>query len=146
MAASQIMSSGYNCSSVINPIAIFRRARSLVESNYGRDDGWHIELDGVTVGELTDPRGHDMFWDSYLTHAADDAQAAILANDEIWMECRFRFRNRKTGAYAPAAHCGGKAPFVRDGRVVMRGLYLIPLSRLEAILVKLLSLLRSRAK
>jgi hypothetical protein len=84
---------------------------------------WTIELDDDVLGALDDPRSEDMFWRSYSVRG-DLRVDAPLRDDELWSACRFRFRCRCCGATAPNPFCGGLPPFVRNGRVWMRGLLL----------------------
>jgi hypothetical protein len=118
----------------------WRRARFLVDSDYGRRAGWYVEFDGQVVGELSDPRFEDHFWYSYAASEpkGDYRTTSLMGNDTLWDACRFSFRNRVTGEVAPRAFAGGVRPFVRDGRVLMRGLCLEPSSRTEARFVRLL--------
>ncbi len=85
---------------------------------------WMIELDGEVLGLLDDPQCEDMFWRSYALHG-DLSHDAPLGNDRLWADCRFDFLCMCCGALAPNAFCGGKPPFVRRGRILMRGL-LVP--------------------
>lgn len=121
---------------------ILERARLLVDSDYGREAGWDIELDGHVVGELSDPQWVDMFWYSYAVTevSGSDGASSPIANDTLWNECRFCFRSRATGEVALHAFPGGSPPFVHDGRVLIRALYLVPSSRVESMLVWILSL------
>jgi hypothetical protein len=96
---------------------------ALRKSKYGRDHGWFIELDGQRVGELVDWQFEDMFWCSYRVIAADDAGKDIVFRDDLWNASRFRFKNKQLTVYARHPFSGGG---VIDGRVNMRGLYLLP--------------------
>ena len=125
---------------------MIHHARFLVDSDYGREAGWDIELDGRVVGQLSDPKWADMFWYSYaVTDVVADApgsyrESSPIATEALWSECRFAFRSRGTGEVARHAFPGGRPPVVRGGRVLMRGLYLVPSSRMESLLVWILSL------
>lgn len=44
---------------------MFERPRKLATSNYGREYGWFIELNGKVVGELVYLDCAEMFWDWY---------------------------------------------------------------------------------
>jgi hypothetical protein len=114
------------------------RARHLLASNYGRDDGWSVELDGRSVGELSDARFEEMFWDSYAVSAAHDSP---IFDDASWNACRFDFRNRRTGDVVTTAFVGGAAPFIRHGRVHIRGLHLKDETSAERLWLRMLSLI-----
>lgn len=120
------------------------RARYLVRSNFGRDDGWYIELDGNLVGELSDARWSDMFWDSYAVTEHPISESSALRDDTLWSHCKFTFRNRSTGEVVATAFCGGTPPFIRDGRVLMRALYLPPSSLVERLWTGAVRLLAPR--
>lgn len=100
------------------------RKRYLKSSEYGRSDGWYVELAGVRVAELTDAQWSDMFWDSYAITAIPGDGTSPIFDDDNWRYCRFKFRSRRTGELVSTAFAGRLPPIVRDGRVVIRGLYL----------------------
>ena len=116
-------------------MTVLQFARYLRATNYGRTDGWWVELDDAPVGELYDPRFVDMFWHSYAVRSLAGGESN-LADDRLWQACRFTFRSRGTGTVAPAAFAGGSPPYVQDGRVLMRGLHLLPRSWLERLLLQ----------
>jgi hypothetical protein len=107
--------------------AVERRARlDLLESNYGRLFGWHVEVAGMPVAALLYSRFEDMFWDSYrieplVTDAEERHQ--MLHDGKWWHQKGLVFRNRRFHAVADGAFAGGDV-FTVDGRVIMRGLYL----------------------
>ena len=96
----------------------------------------YVEYQGHVVGELTNCRWEEMFWDSYATVPVGRENEPVFLNDDLWDRCQFRFRNRELNVYAENAFCGGTPPFIRDGRVFMRGLFLLPKSILEGIAMK----------
>jgi hypothetical protein len=122
----------------------FRRARYLLESAFGRHDGWYVEFEGEIVGELTDPQFADMFWVSYAVHQAKGDRSAVLHDDALWNDCRFVFRSRRTGERAKNALAWGVRPAIQDGRVEMRALYLTEHSYLERAWVWILGFLPAR--
>jgi hypothetical protein len=103
---------------------MFRRAWQLLKSNYGRDFGWYVELDGTVVGELTDPQWAEMFWDSYAIKSVSPESDSVLFDRSNWLHVRFRFRNRVLSGSAPGAFSGGSR--IVEGRITMRGLYIRP--------------------
>ena len=121
-----------------------RRARDLLASNYGRADGWYVELDDMRVGELTGVDSEDMFWDSYEVSTKTYDDGSQIHDDAFWQACRFSFRNRRTKELVATAFCGGTAPFVRNGRVRIRGLYLSANTAAERVCLAVLRLLRSK--
>lgn len=104
----------------------FQRRREIWESNYGRDEGWFVELDGVCVAELVDCQFVDHFWDSYrIVPIANE----LDIHDELFQRSfwdnvdHLTYRNRKFGDTSRSAWPAA-TPLTNDGRVVMRGLYL----------------------
>ncbi len=101
----------------------YLRLLHLWESNYGRDAGWKVEVDGRPVAVLTDCQWSDMFWDSYRLEILDDGpKCGALDTDNFWGTADFCLRNLRFGDTATA-------PIVRvpasDGRrVLVRGAYL----------------------
>ncbi|MCH9686237.1 MAG: hypothetical protein K0V04_32690 [Deltaproteobacteria bacterium] len=114
--------------------AAWRRARYLVRSNYGRDDGWYVELEGERIGMLTGCARAEMFWDSYAVTGIGP-RATLIEQDATW-EGDLGFRSRATLDGVGGAFVGGEPPLVREGRVLTRGLYLRPESRVELVLVR----------
>lgn len=112
----------------------FQRARSLLLSDFGRKDEWEIELKGAVVGVLDDPKRVELFWYSYAVRGTP-LRGTVLRDDDAWRGGVFAFRNRRTGELAHSAFCGGEAPFVRDGRVLVRGLALRPGSMAERVVL-----------
>lgn len=98
-----------------------------------RGEGWRDErfeqlpdpfraevlLDGTVVGVITDRHQVEMFWFSYALEPLD----VRVLDDGRWERCRFHFRDPPTGRVCIGAFPGGRAPFVRDGRVLIRALY-----------------------
>lgn len=120
-------------------LSALARARQLVASNYGRKFGWYIELHGVVVGEL-EYLSSEQFWATYRVRASSAATAAITHDDSRWFRVKYCYRNRVLDGYADStAYCGGP-PFVQEGMVMMRGLYLSPNSWLESFFVTMLDL------
>jgi hypothetical protein len=115
-----------------------RRAHQLICSNYGREYGWYAEYQGRVIGELTDPRWEDMFWHSYAAAPADREAEPVFFDDDLWNRCQFRFRNKVLNEYAENAFCGGTAPFICNGRILMRCLYLLPKSLLEVAAMRVI--------
>jgi hypothetical protein len=112
------------------PTYLLRVMRWLRE-RFGRDTPKLLELDepfradvvldGVVVATLSERVPDDMFWRRYRI-APFEGSAAIY-DDELWNRCRFTFRDPMSGKVCACGFAGGKAPFVRDGRVRLRGMY-----------------------
>jgi len=58
----------------------------LKRTDYGRSEGWDVELDGRAIAYLDQPVWEDMFWVSYrITPSTDDAALAVrLLTEEFW--------------------------------------------------------------
>ena len=103
-------------------------------SNFSKTDSdihfenkeWFIEYQGEVIGELIEPEYDDMFWVSYQLIQLDKDAAKNLSSIELWNQCVFQFRNKKTGNYAPNAIIAGKhllSNKMNDKRISMRALY-----------------------
>jgi hypothetical protein len=122
------------------------RTKLLAESNYGRDFGWYIEYEGAVIGELDECKWCDMFWDRYCVTPSSGVGETLIRNDDLWNECRFHFRNRRLDEYPLNAFCGGTPPFVDDGKITMRALYLLPENKSqEKAMERLVAKLRRRS-
>lgn len=78
-----------------------------------------VLLDGNVVALLSDRRAMDMFWYSYRIEPCD----ATATDDSLWERCRFTFRDPATGRECRSAFVGGRAPFIQDGRIMLRAMY-----------------------
>src|SRR5438128_6180541 len=74
----------------------------VLETNYGRDSGWYVEVDGQRVAVLTDPRCQDMFWDTYRLQPLTSDPGAMdqFYSAEFWSG-RVVYRNCEFDAIAP---------------------------------------------
>jgi hypothetical protein len=108
----------------------YERALQIRQTNYGRTAGWVVERNGLPIALLTEPRQEDMFWVSYQLHiiTEDEKLSRDLGTKEFWksQECSdLVWRSRQFGDIADGPFPAG-APFTRDGRLIMRALYLHP--------------------
>lgn len=81
-----------------------------------------VLLDGVSVAVLTNKEFVEMFWRRYKITPVNSGAADILADDRLWNEGRFTFRDPKSGMVCHAAFAGFP-PCVQNGHVILRGLY-----------------------
>lgn len=104
----------------------YRDRLRIWESDYGRSDGWDVEIGGAHVAFLDEPRWEEMFWVSYrLTPTtADPALRARILSESFWTNewPTLAFRSRATGWVVNKAF-PSLQPFVEPGRLMMRGLY-----------------------
>jgi hypothetical protein len=96
-----------------------RRSSPAAPDDLPEDARIEVMLDGVCVGILTDRKFVDMFWYSYQVTPLD----VVITDDELWNRCRFTFRDPGSGKLCSSAPVGGRPPFVRDGRIVLRAMY-----------------------
>ena len=104
-----------------------RRWRMRVfQSNYGRDGGWYVELDGRRIALLTDQCFEQMFWDNCaLTPLVEDPteRERLMSDSKWWHQTDLKFRSREFDVYTDYAFASGNV-FSATGRVSMRGLYI----------------------
>ncbi|WP_254513562.1 hypothetical protein [Anatilimnocola floriformis] len=105
----------------------YRDHLRIWESDYGRSDGWDVELDGKLVALLDEPQFEDMFWYSYrLSVTADDPTLKErMLTAEFWKgdDClRLVCRSRATGFVVE--HPLPAPGFNQSNRVLMRFLYI----------------------
>jgi hypothetical protein len=97
------------------------------ESDFGRSEGWDIELHGKAVAFMDEAQWEEMFWISYrLTVTTDNPSLRIwLMSEKFWRGgewTKLTFRSRATGLIAESAFPSA-TPIVGPQRVSMRGLY-----------------------
>lgn len=98
----------------------------VLQTNFGRDSGWFVELDGRQIGLLTDQCFAEMFWDDCaLTPLVEEPaeRERLMSDAKWWHTAGLKFRNREFDVYAEYAFAAGSV-FTDPGRVMMRGLYI----------------------
>lgn len=109
------------------PWLISRGQRSTHVAQYGRELGEpflvEVLLEGEAVAALSEREFTEMFWRNYRITPLTDGGAKVIADDDLWGQCRFTFRDPATGVHCDTAFAGGAEPFARDGFVSIRGLY-----------------------
>ncbi|NLE03237.1 MAG: hypothetical protein GX638_00340, partial [Crenarchaeota archaeon] len=93
----------------------------LLKSNFGREYGWILELNGHPVAELDDCRHDDMFWYSYRITCRSKDDQAIAFNSVHWEKNEFKFVNRITGDRVDQVIAGNAPDYISNGRVLLRG-------------------------
>ena len=78
---------------------------------------------GIAIAQVSNPKYSDMFWESYDIAPFSDEGRALIRNDELWDSCQFYFRDPKNGKECRGGFAAGPSPFVREGKVILRGLY-----------------------
>lgn len=63
----------------------------ILRSNYGRECGWLVLIEGQPVAELSDCRSEEMFWDSYLVEPIGDHPETLT--EEFWYPDVHQLRN-----------------------------------------------------
>jgi hypothetical protein len=105
------------------------RRRLLRDSDFGREFGWSVELNGRPVARLEDPvwDSQNQFWHHYrlVLITEDPAERAALLDPRFWNahHTELVFRNLRLGEVAAGAFPAIRV-FDDQGRVSMRGLYL----------------------
>jgi hypothetical protein len=99
----------------------------LKEYRYGKQlpEPFAVEViyRGTSIAELSDRRWVDMFWYDYQISTKTEEAQRIIDNDDFWERGDLHLRDVKTGALCMAWIVGGERPYLRDGRVLLRGLY-----------------------
>jgi hypothetical protein len=78
---------------------------------------------GEAIADLTDREVIEMFWHKYRIEPRTDEAKEIIEDDDLWDECIFDFRDPETGIICTSGFVGGSKPFIKDGRISLRGLY-----------------------
>jgi hypothetical protein len=106
----------------------FSQRLDMMKSQWGRDRGWYVEVDGERLAALVDPAWVEMFWASYHVEilTPDLAKRDMMYTQEFWGRDDLVFRDRQFGEIAPLAwaSCVAAKTLKEEGRVAMRTLYL----------------------
>lgn len=120
---------------------MIRHSWWLANSNFGRRHGWFIEFDDRIIGELDDARHDDMFWYSY--RVIFGSQDHALLNDiSNWERSEFTFVNRQSNEKVNQVLVGDTLQFMLNGRVLLRGLSLLPRNKTELWMIDAFIFLR----
>ena len=106
-------------------VELLQARRHVAHVGKELDDPFVAEvlLDGTVVATLSDREWTEMFWRRYKITPTSQEAAAIIADNCLWGECRFAFRDPRSGMVCNTAFPGGYAPFVQDGYVSLRAMY-----------------------
>jgi hypothetical protein len=89
--------------------------------------GWFVEVDGIRVAELTDPRCQPdtPFWLSYVIVPSmeDSSLREQLFDLKFWHSGRATFRSRKFGVLAEGVLISGVPPCPETHRIIARGFH-----------------------
>lgn len=75
------------------------------------------------VATISDRENKEMFWHEYSISPIDKVSQNIIENDDLWDQCKFTFRDPKTNRVCNSGLAGGGPPYIKDGRIQLRGLY-----------------------
>jgi len=78
---------------------------------------------GDAVADLSDRDFVEMFWREYRIDPRSAEAKEVIENDDLWDECAFDFRDPATGNLCSSGFVGGRRPFIRDGKILLRALY-----------------------
>ena len=99
---------------------------AIIESGYGRAEGWQVLAGGEPAALLTDCTFAEMFWDSYKVEPVNGNDRVFTP--EFWLDQPLEFINARFGLAAKYAFPAGRAMRADDcpkNRIWMRGLYLV---------------------
>jgi len=82
-----------------------------------------VLYEGEVVADLSERVAVEMFWSTYQIRPRTPAGAELIGDDDLWNACAFYFREPGTGILCTTGQVGGSAPFVQDGRIMLRGMY-----------------------
>ncbi len=97
------------------------------ELRYGRElpEPFLAEVlsEGVMVATISDRKCADMFWRDYRITPVSEEAATLIADDNLWMESKFTFRDPITRHVCSGVLVAASTPCVRDGWISLRFLY-----------------------
>ncbi|MEM9252810.1 MAG: hypothetical protein AAGB29_10720 [Planctomycetota bacterium] len=104
----------------------YREKLAIWESNFGRSDGWILEVDGHPTAVLDDNEYYDMFWDSYRVSLLPESKYTLdeVFTMEFWCKRSLVYRSKATDITTRQAVISSGEAFPKPGRVVLRGLYI----------------------
>lgn len=77
-----------------------KRKRELHDSDFGRKDGWYVELNSIRIAELINPNHHEMFWVYYDLIILDSDLTCEIQNEDFWLNDSLRFFSKSLEEYA----------------------------------------------
>lgn len=101
-----------------------KRRKKLEQSDYGRVEGWEVELDSVKIARLVRPTNEDMFWYSYELDLINPLFKEEIYKAFFWEKGHLTFFSKALNEY-----CNNK-PIVnlmeqeRAVKILIRGLYI----------------------
>lgn len=104
-----------------------KREKALEASDYGKKDGWYVELDDKKIVQLTNVRYGEMFWDAYDFTILDISKSNEIKDQDFWVNDKLKFYSIALKEYTDSE------PIVRifkeddnEIQMMIRGLYITP--------------------
>ena len=80
---------------------LFKRRKRIKASNYGRKEGWYIELEGRRIGEIINPERVAEFWHQYELILFDQSLSNTIENYKFWDNPSLRYFSKSLEEYCP---------------------------------------------
>lgn len=82
-----------------NIFKISERKKRIIDSNYGRKEGWYIELEGRRIGEIINPEHVAEFWHQYELILFDHSLSNAVENYEFWENPSLKYFSKSLEKY-----------------------------------------------
>jgi hypothetical protein len=77
----------------------YKRRQTLKKSNFGRNEGWIVELNGKKIAEFINPRAYDHFAFVYELIVLDESLKKEMENYKFWNTTALRFMSKAVNEY-----------------------------------------------
>jgi hypothetical protein len=84
---------------IINLFKYYKRRKALKKSNFGRSEGWIVELNGKKIAEFINPLAYDHFAFVYELIVLDESLEKEMENYEFWDTTALRFISKAVNEY-----------------------------------------------
>lgn len=101
-----------------------KRRKKLEQSDYGREEGWIIEVDAVKIAALIKPIYEDMFWYSYELVLINTLFKCEIYEALFWERSDLFFFSKALNEYCYNKPIVNLMERERMEKVLIRGLYI----------------------
>jgi hypothetical protein len=107
---------------IINLLKYYKRRKALKKSNFGRSEGWVVELNGRNIAEFINPIEHDQLRFIYNLSILDKSMEEELMSSNFWDRNDLKFFSKALNEYSNSIPIVN--PKINKGKRIVRVRYL----------------------